>query len=611
MKKILILFAALAISVLSVSAVDFPDMPDDWSRPALTAAVENGLISGSDGYILPYDNLTRAEMAAVMVRAFGADEAADMSEFTDVPETEWYYNTLARAVKMGLFKGDGGKLNPDDFILREEAFVVIARALSLSGVADVTVLDGFTDAASVSDWALDAVASLVRMGYVNGSDGEIQPQSHITRAEFAQIMHNIFKSYIKTPGTYTDNVEGSVIVSSDGVTLKNCKIGGDLIISDGVLMGIAVENAEIAGRVVVRGGNNNSFTSVVNNKIVMPVNGVVLNHDFYGAMLGGDSFNMMSYIRAAYPGGFVINGEEIFVPEKPVLTVGEYEIPFNVFRHYYLTARSLFDGGNPAAWPAVKAQNPENYAAAIKSLNEYTKATVVSEYVTLIEAVKDHGITLTDEDKAEINEQIETLKAQYAQYGMTLEDILASQHMDYDFFMFYNEMNKLVLKLHKELFYDDEDKLIITDDEVDEYIKENQYVRVQHILVEDEETANEVCEKLNGGADFMALVEEYNTDPGMVEAGESGYTFGPGEMVPEFEAASLALEIEGISEPVKTDYGYHIIRRLEIEDEYRDAIAYQISVEKFSVQMGEYAKKFTDKAVYSEDIDLIFPENVY
>jgi len=610
MKKLLVLLTVLALALVYAGAVDFPDMPDDWSREALTAAVENGLISGSNGYILPGDNLTRAEMAAVMVRAFGADEKADLKEFTDVPETEWYYDSLACAVKMGLFKGDAGKLNPDDFILREEAFVVIARALSLSGI-NASVLEGFSDAASVSDWATDAVASLVRMGYVNGSDGEIQPQNYITRAEFAQIMHNIFKSYIKAPGNYTSDVEGSVIISSDGVTLKDCKIGGDLIVADGVVVGISAENVEISGRVVIRGGNNNTFANVENNKIVMPVSGTVINHDIYGTMIGGESFNMLSYIIAAYPGGFIINGDDIYVPEKPMLTVGDYEIPFNVFRYYYLASRSVFDGGNPAAWPAVKAQDAATYNTAAENLKEYTKMSIVNDYVAVREAIKDNKVTLTDEEKAEVTEQIENLRTQYAQYGMTLEDVLASQHMDYDFLVSYSEINKLILKLHEKLSYDEDGNLKISDERIDNYISENKYVRVQHILVETEETANEVCQKLAEGADFMALVEEYNIDPGMKEVGEAGYTFGTGEMVPEFENASLELEIGGVSAPVKSDYGYHIIKRLEIEDEYRQTIAYQLSVEDFSAILGEYSKKFADKAVYGEDINVVFPENIY
>lgn len=86
---------------------------------------------------------------------------------------------------------------------------------------------------------------------------------------------------------------------------------------------------------------------------------------------------------------------------------------------------------------------------------------------------------------------------------------------------------------------------------------------VRNILVEDEETANKVLERINAGEDFEALLKEYNTDPGM-ESNLEGYIIGEGaNYVTEFLEAALALENEGdVSAAVKTDYGYHIIKRL-------------------------------------------------
>ncbi len=96
--------------------------------------------------------------------------------------------------------------------------------------------------------------------------------------------------------------------------------------------------------------------------------------------------------------------------------------------------------------------------------------------------------------------------------------------------------------------------------------KYSEYVTVKHILVDTKETADEVLKKLNGGADFGALIEEYNTDPG--QTSESSYTFTKGEMVKEFEEAAFKLkEGEMTTEPVKSDYGYHIIMRLPLDRE--------------------------------------------
>lgn len=91
-------------------------------------------------------------------------------------------------------------------------------------------------------------------------------------------------------------------------------------------------------------------------------------------------------------------------------------------------------------------------------------------------------------------------------------------------------------------------------------IYNKEYVCAKHILVSDEKIANEVYNKAVSGADFDALVKEYGTDPGM-ESNPTGYVFTKGEMVEEFEKASFDLKAGEISRPVKTTYGYHIIKR--------------------------------------------------
>ena len=77
--------------------------------------------------------------------------------------------------------------------------------------------------------------------------------------------------------------------------------------------------------------------------------------------------------------------------------------------------------------------------------------------------------------------------------------------------------------------------------------------------------AQEVLDKAKAGEDFDALIEEYNTDPGM-ETYTTGYYFGEGQMVEPFEEAAYSLENGQISELVESDFGYHIIKRLPLDD---------------------------------------------
>ncbi|TCJ05692.1 foldase protein PrsA [Cytobacillus praedii] len=112
-----------------------------------------------------------------------------------------------------------------------------------------------------------------------------------------------------------------------------------------------------------------------------------------------------------------------------------------------------------------------------------------------------------------------------------------------------------------------EPRIKITDEEMKEYFEENkdsyaqaEQVQASHILVEDEATAKEVRKKLDEGKDFAELAAEYSTDSSNSNSGgDLGY-FARGEMVSEFEDAAFALETGKISNPVKTEHGYHIIK---------------------------------------------------
>ncbi len=113
------------------------------------------------------------------------------------------------------------------------------------------------------------------------------------------------------------------------------------------------------------------------------------------------------------------------------------------------------------------------------------------------------------------------------------------------------------------------------DYDVSEYEKmfRTSYITAKHILVDDEALAKELISRIEKGESFDTLMKEHNTDPG---ATEEGYTFTKGEMVEPFEKAAFELkENELTKAPVKTDYGYHIIMRMPLnEKELDNAMAY-------------------------------------
>lgn len=105
----------------------------------------------------------------------------------------------------------------------------------------------------------------------------------------------------------------------------------------------------------------------------------------------------------------------------------------------------------------------------------------------------------------------------------------------------------------------------ITDKELKENYKPE--IKASHILVKDEATAKKVKEELGQGKSFEELAKQYSEDKGSAEkGGDLGY-FGPGKMVKEFSDAAYKLKKDEVSEPVKSQFGYHIIKVTDIKEQ--------------------------------------------
>lgn len=134
-----------------------------------------------------------------------------------------------------------------------------------------------------------------------------------------------------------------------------------------------------------------------------------------------------------------------------------------------------------------------------------------------------------------------------------------------------------------------------------EVFKENESANASHILVAEEDKAKEIYEKIKNGEDFAALAREFSTCPSKEKGGDLG-TFTRGQMVKEFEDAVFDNEVGTITEPVKTQFGYHIIkineknegRDLEF-DEVKDKIAAQVRRQKEQALYNEKITELKDK----------------
>ncbi len=166
-----------------------------WSSSAVSYLYNKGIVQGSgNGNFNPGHNMSRGDFMLMVYRAFSFKSYSSDS-FTDVAAGSYYYEAISAAKSLGIAKGENGKFYPEDNISRQDAMVIILRTLELVGKAPekgtAANLEGFIDAGEVSDYAVTAVATLVKAGVIGGSDGYLSPQSMMSRAEMAVLLHRV------------------------------------------------------------------------------------------------------------------------------------------------------------------------------------------------------------------------------------------------------------------------------------------------------------------------------------------------------------------------------------------------------------------------------------
>ena len=137
------------------------------------------------------------------------------------------------------------------------------------------------------------------------------------------------------------------------------------------------------------------------------------------------------------------------------------------------------------------------------------------------------------------------------------------------------------------------DGLQVPEEDVEAYYNENKseftkpaQAKASHILVDTEEQAKEIKAEIEGGLSFEEAAGKYSKCPSNAKGGDLGF-FGQGQMVPEFEEAVFAMEVDQMSAPVQTQFGFHLIKKTDTQEageatfgEVRQNILQQLTVKK-------------------------------
>ena len=176
----------------------FSDLNGHWSRSDVELMANKFIIRGvSEDRFAPDQNITRAEFAALLVRALGLTEQAS-DAYTDVSAKDWFSGAVGAAAEAGLVTGfPDGSFRPHEKITREQMAAMVVRALLFAGhdvAADPSILDRYADAGSASPWAADALAQAVSEGIITGTSATtLSPQALATRAEAAVMVKRMMQ----------------------------------------------------------------------------------------------------------------------------------------------------------------------------------------------------------------------------------------------------------------------------------------------------------------------------------------------------------------------------------------------------------------------------------
>ncbi|MGE7091802.1 S-layer homology domain-containing protein [Lysinibacillus sp. NPDC048646] len=163
----------------------FTDSSNNWAKDMIEDIAARGIITGyPDGTFRPNEPIKREHVAVMFARAFELTPKREATQFSDVPTNHPYYEAITRLQQAGVVDGSNGKFNPNESLTRAQLAKILVLAFGITPGGTSTFQD-----VPKTHWSYDYIAALAHVGIALGDNGNFRPDEPVTRAQFVAFMY--------------------------------------------------------------------------------------------------------------------------------------------------------------------------------------------------------------------------------------------------------------------------------------------------------------------------------------------------------------------------------------------------------------------------------------
>ena len=257
--KALVLIAAFGFTSLTTLAKDYHDLPEShWAYKQIQILTDFNVVVGyPDGNYRPDQNVTRAEFATMVVKAFEQQNAELVSpaKFSDVSEKDWFYGMVQRAVMFDLLKGyPDGHFDPYGTVSRGHVISTTVNALTTETISNQKAIEilenSYSDYKEIPDWLIIAAGKAEILGMVVKAPGEenyINAERPATRAELAAFLVKMLEQAKLNPNAKLKEAMSPRM--AEGIIIENASLDGYIAtIPAGTVIPVMVLNKQITSQ---------------------------------------------------------------------------------------------------------------------------------------------------------------------------------------------------------------------------------------------------------------------------------------------------------------------------------------------------------------------------